>query len=283
MGTRYLPRTILLIGLYFVLALTVPGATRAQEPDAAPPAHLATVDGNAVLEREGATDAATAGVPLVPGDRLTTTVGRVEVLFPDGSSLSLDEYTSIDLQSETLVRLISGRVLLNAAATPESIGTNRPQAIRYQIDTPVASASNAGPGEFRITMNAGDSSSRVELAVLRGTASFANDASSIFLRAGERSLSDGLTARLMPPQPFNTARLDAFDRWTDARRVARVGSLASAQYLPEDLRPYSGTLDRNGTWQYESSYGYVWYPTVATGWRPYYSGYWRSVPRYGWT
>jgi Family of unknown function (DUF6600) len=57
----------------------------------------------------------------------------------------------------------------------------------------------------------------------------------------------------------------------------------SASYLPQDLRGYGGTFDRYGSWQYAAPYGYVWYPTVAAGWRPYHYGRWSSVPAYGWT
>jgi hypothetical protein len=87
----------------------------------------------------------------------------------------------------------------------------------------------------------------------------------------------------MQPQAFNSARFDAFDLWSAARRSARMGSAASAQYLPSDLQMYGGTLDRSGAWQYEAPYGYVWYPTVDQDWRPYYDGYWSSIRPYGWT
>jgi uncharacterized protein DUF6600 len=57
----------------------------------------------------------------------------------------------------------------------------------------------------------------------------------------------------------------------------------SAQYLSPGLQPYAPSLDQNGSWQYESSYGNVWYPTVAADWRPYYDGYWSPIGAYGWT
>src|SRR5436190_12084743 len=63
-----------------------------------PPAHLASVDGAATLEREGQAETAVAGMPFVPGDRLQTTRGRVEVLFPEGSALAIDEFTTLELQ-----------------------------------------------------------------------------------------------------------------------------------------------------------------------------------------
>ena len=65
---------------------------QAQANQAQAPAHVAFVDGLASLEREAQTDQAAAGTPLVPGDRLRTDNGRVEVLFPDGSALDVDEY-----------------------------------------------------------------------------------------------------------------------------------------------------------------------------------------------
>jgi len=59
------------------------------------PAHLDYVDGTATLEREGQAETAAPGMPFVPGDRLQTTRGRVEVLFPDGSALAIDEFTTV--------------------------------------------------------------------------------------------------------------------------------------------------------------------------------------------
>jgi hypothetical protein len=57
----------------------------------------------------------------------------------------------------------------------------------------------------------------------------------------------------------------------------------SAQYLPQELDVYGNALDQNGAWQYAAPYGYVWYPTVAPDWRPYYQGYWSPMRTYGWT
>jgi Family of unknown function (DUF6600) len=120
--------------------------------------------------------------------------------------------------------------------------------------------------------------------VMRGAATLTTERGSMPLRAGERSVA--LEDRTpSAPQRFNAARFDDFDRWYADRRAARVNppSTPSGQYLPAELRAYSGTLDRNGSWQYSAPYGYVWYPSVAADWQPYYDGYWESVPSYGWT
>jgi hypothetical protein len=64
------------------------------------------------------------------------------------------------------------------------------------------------------------------------------------------------------------------------RRPVRTDSAA---YLPQDLQRYGQTFDQYGSWNYDTSYGYVWYPRTAPDWRPYYYGSWSTVPVYGWT
>jgi uncharacterized protein DUF6600/FecR-like protein len=265
------------VGLALSLGLVHPQALYAQPGDSSAPAHFSVVDGVATLEREQGSEPATVGVPFVPGDRITTDAGRVEILFSDGSALAVDEYSVLDLQSDGLLRLVSGRAILTVTGS-----ANPATARRYQIDTPVASVANAGPGEFRVTVLPGRTELEAELAVLRGAATLTTEVGSMLVRAGERSLAADRTPP-SDPQSFNSARFDEFDRWAAARRSGRLGPALSGQYLPSELRPYGGTFDRNGSWNYEAPYGYVWYPTVTAAWRPYYHGYWRSLPRWGWT
>jgi hypothetical protein len=246
-------------------------------PDTTPPAHIAVADGSVSIDREDQTQPGVASMPLVAGDRLRTARGRAEVLFPNGTALDIDEFSSVELQAPTLLRMTSGRVMLtvSGAADPSS-------APHFQIDTPTASVTTEGPGEYRVAILSGPSGVQTEFAILRGAGALMTEHGSTVLRAGERSVAWADAAPSFP-QTFNSARFDAFDQWASARRNARLGSAMSAQYLPGDLRMYGGTFDRNGAWQYEAPYGYVWYPAVTAGWRPYYHGYWSSVPHYGWT
>ena len=241
-----------------------------------PPAHIAFVDGAATLDRENESEPAAAGTPLVPGDRLRTARGRVEILFPDGTALDLDEFTTIELRSPTLLTLDEGRLhlIVAGAAAPQD-------AANFHVDTPVAGIDTFGPGEYRMALMPGRVGVEAELAVVRGSAALTGDRGSMPLRAGERSTAFAGGAPSYP-LVLNAARFDAFDRWVDARRDDRRGALSS-QYLPPDLRTYGTAFDRDGSWAYESQYGYVWYPNVAADWRPYYDGYWSSVPVYGWT
>ena len=269
--------------LALTLALTLfvcPFASASQpEPSADPPAHVSLVEGTATLEREGRAENP-LNMPLLSGDRLKTADGRVEVLFADGSTLHLDRSTTIDVQSDVLVRLINGRVRLNILS--------RTRPVDYRVDSPSGSARITQPGEYRLAIlhastgpGAGDrDEAQLELAVLRGAAEIFTEQGTTPVRAGERAYA---SAGLAPSYAYayNSANWDAFDRWSEGRRDARLG--VSAQYLPSEVQSYASTFDESGDWRYAQPYGYVWYPRVAVGWRPYYYGRWVAYPRYGWT
>jgi hypothetical protein len=271
--------------LTFVLAVFVPSAPlAAQAPDPGPdaaPAHVALVEGAVTLEREGRAETAPLNMPLLSGDRLRTGAdGRVEVLFADGSTLHLDMRSTIDVQSDDLVRLTDGRLRLNILGPARTVA--------YRIDSPAGSARITEPGEYRIALvspstplRAGDQpETQLEVAVVRGAAEVFTDQGSTPVRAGERAYA---SADLAPSYAYayNSANWDAFDRWSEARRDVRLG--VSSQYLPSDMQAYAPELDQDGDWRYTQSYGYAWYPRVAADWRPYYNGRWASYPRYGWT
>jgi len=256
-----------------LLALVVAGHASAQDVrEADAPAHISLVEGVASLERDGRTEDAPANMPLLAGDRVRTRAGRVEILFADGSTLHLDHNSAIDLQSDELLRLLDGRLRL-------SIPT-RARDVSYRIDGPHAWAQISQPGEYRAAVIQNSGQTELEFAVLRGAAEFMNEGGRTTLRAGERAFARA-DAAPSHAYVFNSASWEPFDRWSEGRRSERLG--LSTQYLPDEVRPYAGTLDRHGSWEYESSSGYVWYPRVDQGWRPYYYGRWSSLRPYGWT
>lgn len=262
----------LLSSTFFMVAAP---AVRADTPVDAP-AHVAVVDGEATLERDGQVQAAAVNAPVVPGDRLQTTTGRLEVVFPDGSVLDIDRGSTVDVASPTLLRLTAGRLLLVVAGAG-----NPASAVRFHVDTPATSVGTDGPGEYRVDASVRGNGAVTELAVLRGSASLTTDRDTMPLVAGELSVARDNDAPSLP-RLFNAARLDEFASWSADQRAAR-STATSAQYLPPELQMYGGTFDRGGTWQYAAPYGYVWYPAVAPDWRPYYNGYWSAVQPYGWT
>ena len=265
------PRTALTFALaVFLCPAGVLAQTSTSNSDTTAPAHVSYVEGTVTLEREGRPENSPLNMPLLSGDRLKALDGRVEILFADGSALHLDSRTTLDIQSDELARLIDGRIRLAMVG----------RGLTYRIDSPAGSVRIAQPGEFKLSMLHGDSETQLELAVIRGAAEIFTEQGSTSVRAGERAYA---SAGLAPSYAYsyNSANFDAFDQWSEGRRDTRLG--ASAQYLPEDVRPYSTTFDQYGDWRYVQTYGYVWYPRVATTWRPYYYGRWASYPRYGWT
>ncbi|HWK10943.1 MAG TPA: DUF6600 domain-containing protein, partial [Vicinamibacterales bacterium] len=218
-------------------------------------------------------------MPLLPGDRVRTEDGRLEIMLANGGTLAVDRETSVDFQADDLVRVKDGRVRLTIPAPMRSPS--------FRVDSPAGSVRVAEAGEYRIRMLHGSSSAssteaetQIELAVVYGAADLFTDEGSTRVRAGESAYA---SAGLLPSYAyaFNTASTDDFDRWVEGQPEESVGT--SAQYLPGDMREYSTTFDEYGDWQYMPSYGYVWYPRVAAAWRPYYYGRWVSYPRYGWT
>jgi hypothetical protein len=251
------------------------------------PAHISVVDGSALLERDGRSETAPTSMPILAGDRLRTQTGRVEVLFADGSTLHLDTNTRVDFQSDDVIRLLDGRVRLNIPGA----GNAGMRNVDYRVDAPSAWVQIIRSGAYRISVLGATPDGReapaaaaapleVELAVLRGAADLVNEDGRTSIAAGERAFARA-GARPSAAYVFNSAAWDAFDRWSESQRDARLG--VSAEYLPESVQTYAATFNQYGYWQNEPTYGYVWYPRVRPGWRPYYYGQWSSLRPWGWT
>jgi Family of unknown function (DUF6600)/FecR protein len=237
------------------------------------PAHIAIVEGAATIEREGRVEKAEENILLLAGDRLRTERGRVEILFSDGSALDLDHNTRLDLMSDSLMRLLDGRVRLSIASTTSLLD--------YRVDAAPGSVSIKSAGDYRIALSfpqGGDQ--ELDVTVFRGSAELSNPLGLTLVRAGTHA---AVTARTAPSLPYvvNSAAWDEFDRWVETQRDARYG-VESAKYLPEEVRSYGGAFDQYGTWGYQPAYGNVWYPTVPAGWYPYSYGRWSFAARFGW-
>jgi len=237
------------------------------------PAHVSVVDGTVTLEREGQAQPADVNVALLAGDRLRTEHGRAEILFGDGSALDLDNDTSVDLLSESLIRLRTGRLRLSI--------TRVSNEVEYRVDAAGCSALIHSAGDFSVSISeARRTLPEADLAVFRGTAELENAHGRTLVRAGQHAWArvDGEPSSAAS---FNSTAADDFDRWVEDQHDARTGT-TSSQYLPSEMRAYSGAFDAYGTWGSEPSYGSVWYPQVSAGWAPYSDGYWSAYGSYGW-
>jgi Family of unknown function (DUF6600)/FecR protein len=281
-----LPRLVLTLALAIVLCASAPAAQTPQQPAAQQPlsavstqqfdapAYVSVVDGGATLERDGRVETSPLNMPLLAGDRLRTTDGRVEVRFTDGGRLHLDSSTAVDVLSDELVRLGDGRIRL---------AIQRAQEVRYRVDSAVGSVRITQPGEYRLAILHTPQETQLEFAVVRGAGEIFTEQGTTAVRSGERAYS---SAGLAPSYAYtyNSANMDDFDRWAEMQRgTVYTASSDSSQYLPSDMGGYASTFDQYGDWRYQQTYGYVWYPRVAAGWRPYHYGRWAPYPTYGWT
>jgi hypothetical protein len=237
------------------------------------PAFVSIVDGYAELTRAGQTSRDIENVPLVAGDQIRTTRGRAEVLFDDGSSLALDEHTTLTFLSSSDVELSEGRV----RALWRTGGVQDGLIVRTVAGQMIVRQA----GDYRITLGRARSGEpEIEVAVSRGSAELANGAGRTVVREGTRALT---IAQMAPSLPYQfTQPRDAFEAWSDDAERDRYG-IESARYLPDDLRYYGGVFDRYGAWRQHASYGWVWYPRVSVGWRPYDAGRWSFVVGFGYS
>ncbi len=238
------------------------------------PAHIAAAEGDAWHERDGVAEAVAVNTPLLAGDRIRTQRGRVEIRFADGSLLDVDEDTNVELTASDLARLQAGRIRLLIARGTDS-------DLEYRVDAAGGIAWLRTPGEYQIASGRPFAApEEVRLTVIRGLAELESAGQRTLVRAGSESVA---RAGVPPVYPFTASATswDGFGRWIEAQHDVRV-SYRSAEYLPDEIRTYSGVLDDAGNWEYDTTYGYVWYPTVSVGWRPYYDGRWSFVGSYGW-
>jgi hypothetical protein len=216
------------------------------------PPHISVVDGYALLERGGSREPAIAGLPLAAGDRVSTTSARVEVMFPDGSVLDLDEYSSADFEttdSPISISLTSGRLLLRVA------GPAGPTAAsRFEVRTPVSSMASDGPGQYRASYP--EPLSAAAFDELEQWAQAYHD---------ER-FDAGPSASYLPPDlRAYGATFDRYGAWQYDPPYGHVWFPTVAA----DWRPYY-----HGYWTSLAPYGWTWVGLDRWGWPTHHYGRW---------
>ena len=228
-----------------------------------------------------------ANVPVYPGDTvLTQRDQRAEIQLAGGTLVRLDRNSDLtflalpdpyaDFIDNTVLQLAEGLGQISAF-----LGENE----EFRIDTPAATVYLLGDGDFRIEVA---SQGRTRVISRRGVAEVVGNEGSVIVRGG-------MFVEVFPgalpstPEPFNTFTSDGFDRWVNERdaifqandRYADPSGYSNEVYeeLPNEVRPYYRELSHQGRWVYTSDFGHVWYPVgVASGWRPYWDGYWDYGP-----
>src|SRR5690606_32000550 len=151
--------TRMLIRAATALLLTAAPLAAQTADQTLPPPHLSVLEGLADLERGVDREAALPNMPLEIGDRLRTHAGRAEVLLGDGSAIHLDERTAIDINGDTLVRLLEGRIIVLAEQGAADV---------LQIDAAPASVRVRSSGELRLALVNDGGALALEVDVVRG-------------------------------------------------------------------------------------------------------------------
>ncbi|HEY2942318.1 MAG TPA: DUF6600 domain-containing protein [Vicinamibacteria bacterium] len=253
--------------LLLMLAFGLPAAAGAQE--AFRDARIRYVEPGVSVQRASETGAEEAlpNLPFLPGDRVWTDErGRAEVQFAEGTALRIDSRSKLDYvarEREDLVvlRLWSGGLYVH--------GRNPGMS----IETPGGVVEIGRGGVYRVDVDSGEA----RLSVYEGEARL----ESARVRSGERAYARRGEA-VEGPERFDRAAGDEFARWDEERGERDERAQARPEYLPEEIAPYAGELESNGTWYYESEVGHVWRPYVGPGWQPYSDGRWVWTA-YGWT
>jgi hypothetical protein len=236
------------------------------------------VESGVTLHRatEVSAEEALANLPLLPGDRVWSDAsGRAEFQFPDGTLVRLDARSKLDYAGHEEGR--DERIVLRLWSGSLIVRVRTRDASRFEVETPAGSIELEDQAMVRVDVDAG----QTRVSVYRGGATLDDGRGRVRLAAGER-----VFARWGEPageaQAFDIGEGDDFARWDELRESEERWAARSSEYLPAELDPYAGELERNGSWRYEASVGYVWAPRVAASWSPYTYGHWSWTP-YGWT
>ncbi len=257
-------------------------SAQAQDAEVAPPdrvARLAVIDGSAELMPAGSDQWGSASInrPLTTGDRLWVPEGSRASLELGGTEIRLDgdsAFGFLHLGNQTAqAQLTSGTLNLNVRHLYSGQD--------YEIDTPTLAFVADRRGQFRIDIAPDGKGTQVTV--------FSGEARVYGQGGAERRVSAGNSYRfyddtLAQVGVFAVPAPDGFDRWCfarDARYQRDYGR--TAEYVSREVIGYQDLADY-GSWQNETDYGSVWFPTaVPVGWAPYRYGHWAWVPPWGWT
>ncbi len=222
---------------------------------------------------------AVINMPVVPGDRIDTARGaRLEVQLSDGSTLWLDEYTSVSLdaiafsrgatEDRTVLYMADGSSMLEIPADGLTTHPTR-------VDSGGSTVYLTAPGLYRVgaLQNGG-----LRVEVWDGLAEVATPSGGVLVRTGSAAEID--KGQLARTEDF-LSQDDALASWVMARRQPPTGD--TTRHIDERYQREASSLDRYGTWVYiQDSDTWAWQPEVTSTWSPYTYGRWYWTPA-GWT
>ena len=263
---------LLVAGLY----LGAPNAAWAQDDPPGRVAQLNFTQGGVSVQPAGTDNWFTPNPnsPLTTGDNVWSDEDSRAELHIGSTAIRLASMTGIsflNLDDRTVqIQLALGKIEIHVRRL--DAGT------AFEIDTPNLSFTLTRRGEYTISTDQDGTTTTV--IVREGAGEAAGGGESVDLAAGDRYTFRG-TDQLTYDSGAAPA-FDDFENWSEARDQHENQS-QSAQHVSRDVDGYYD-LDDNGTWQTDSDYGYVWYPSgVAVGWVPYRNGHFVWLSPWGWT
>jgi hypothetical protein len=263
--------------LTFALPLLLSTALFADAGD--PPARVARlsfIKGAVSLQPSGVNDwsQATLNYPLTTGDRIYTDqssqaeleVGSAAVRASATTDLTVanlnDQFMQLGLGQGTI------RVRVFDLPTGDSV----------EVDTPNGALTLLLPGDYRVETSPNGEATLV--VVTNG---------SLEVSGGDvaQRVESGQAVKLTGTEPIQVSFVsppgpDAFNQWCWERDRGFISS-DSVRYVSPQTPGYYD-LDTYGSWDEQTPFGPVWYPSgVVVGWVPYRFGHWVWVVPWGWT
>ncbi|MFC2167216.1 DUF6600 domain-containing protein [Acidobacteriota bacterium] len=273
-------KKILSFLVFLVFSVSLSAAAEDTEYYSYSYARLSYVNGDVFIQRAGDNgfEEGDVNLPVVKGDKIGTREGRAEIHFGKKNYLRIDRQTQLDLielpvQGSDLIQLhmLSGDIFLRVNYLQREKD--------FEIHTPDASFYVLEEGLYRFVVR---ENVQTEVLVYSGGLEAAGQEGSVFVEENESLFAiDG--AFRSDSIDYYTEYDDSFSDWSSSRDELQSRYVAK-RYLPDELYEYETELAYNGRWTYESSYGYVWIPSVSySTWRPYSHGRWVWYPIIGWT
>jgi hypothetical protein len=226
----------------------------------------------------GETLDAVVNMPVLAGDELNTTRGaRVEIQLAEGSTVWVDEFSTLDFDAiansrdsaapRTALYLADGTIAVEIPATAIGEGTIR-------LDSPNGTVNLDRPGLYRVDLQSG----QLHVAAFTGLAELPAGVGSELLRTGQEATIGGdgqIETAAMSDQS------DDFWDWVQERRQP-MPSARTEDVLSANAADHAAVLDNYGEWVWvDTAAAWMWRPYVGAGWSPYSYGRWYWTP-VGW-
>ncbi len=245
-------------------------------------ARLSVLNGNVSTEPASANTFVAGEVNdvLTTGDRVYTDAagGAAEL---EAGQLALRLGAGTDLSVSALTDTVAQFGVASGAVHLRSF--NLVADTEVELDSPDAAVTVLDPGDVRVDVDAAAHTTTV--SVLTGRVQVDSPGATQILTAGQRIRlhgGDPAMGATLYTEPLALADADALDSFSGTRDSAySSGTDAISGYVSPDT---VGGADLAGAGAWDASDdGPIWYPVVATGWRPYCDGHWRYLRPWGWT